>query len=72
LSRFERYDATFTPDAGVVHYAPPEQFEDIACTGKVDVFSFGLIPFEIPVDRPFFAASMRRFAVRGHHPEEEH
>jgi serine/threonine protein kinase len=56
-------EGTLTPDSGTVHYAAPEQFEEQVCTTKVDVFSFGLIIYELLLGRPLFPVSMSPFAV---------
>jgi serine/threonine protein kinase len=67
-SRFEADNATLTPEGGTVRYAAPEQFEaNTACTPKVDVFSFGLILYELLVGEPVFPVSMSPFAVSRAH-----
>jgi serine/threonine protein kinase len=53
-SRCKANDHTPTHDTGTPHYAAPELFEDDARTKKVDVFSFGLICYEILVGRAVF------------------
>jgi hypothetical protein len=62
-SRLEYDDATFTSNAGTVHYAAPEQFLDDTYTRQVDVFSFGSILYEILVGSPVFPSSERPFPV---------
>jgi serine/threonine protein kinase len=46
-SRCQAIDHTPTQVTGTPHYAAPELFEEEARTEKVDVFSFGLILYEI-------------------------
>jgi serine/threonine protein kinase len=49
-------DCTPVPEAGTVHYAAPELYDDrIRPTPTVDVFSFGLILYEILVGVPVFS-----------------
>jgi serine/threonine protein kinase len=62
-SRLESDDATLTSGAGTPHYAAPEQFRDDPYTNKVDVFSFGLILYEILVGSPVFPFSLPPFPV---------
>jgi serine/threonine protein kinase len=65
-SRPVNYDATLTPDTGTVHYAAPEMYkESVHFSGKVDVFSFGLILYEILTGRPVFPPHMRPFPILG-------
>jgi serine/threonine protein kinase len=54
-----------TPDDvnGTVQYAAPEQFFAIHPSTKVDVFSFGLILYEIVVGRPVFGANEAPFSI---------
>jgi serine/threonine protein kinase len=56
-SRSESDDATLTGATGTVHYAAPEMYKDGGITNKVDVFSFGLILYEILVGRAVFRSS---------------
>jgi serine/threonine-protein kinase len=56
-SRSECDDCTSTGDTGTVHYAAPEMYKEVGITNKVDVFSFGLILYEILVARPVFRIS---------------
>jgi serine/threonine protein kinase len=57
-------DAMITPDSGTVYYAAPELFQPKAIsTQKSDVFSFGLIVYEIVEGRPVFSASMKYLEV---------
>jgi serine/threonine protein kinase len=63
-SRFESDDATPLPDTGTVCYAAPEQYlEDAVLTSKIDVFSFGLILYEVLVGCPVFRSSDPPFNV---------
>jgi serine/threonine protein kinase len=62
-SRYEWDDATLTGDAGTVNYAAPERFKDGEYTNKVDVFSFGLIAYEILVGSAVFPYSMYPFPI---------
>jgi serine/threonine protein kinase len=63
-SRFELDRATLTTESGTVRYAAPGQFEESACcTTKVDVFSFGLILYELLLNRPVFPVSIHPFSV---------
>jgi mitogen-activated protein kinase kinase len=65
-SRFEPED--FTAESGTVHYAAPELFQDgIACTTKADLWSFGLILFELFTGRAVFPISMTPFEVIATH-----
>jgi serine/threonine protein kinase len=61
---FQSDDATPTPESGTVRYAAPEQYsEDGAPTPKIDVFSFGLVLYEMLVGSPVFSASEPPFFV---------
>jgi serine/threonine protein kinase len=63
-SRFMADNATATGESGTVHYAAPELFEENAnFTGKVDVWSFGLILYEIVAGRAVFPPSFPPFEV---------
>jgi serine/threonine protein kinase len=53
-SRLEVDDATLTTEAGTVHYAAPEMFNEGELTYKADVFSFGLVLYEILVGSAVF------------------
>jgi serine/threonine protein kinase len=57
-SRCQAIDRTPTHDTGTPHYAAPELFEEEFRTEKVDIFSFGLILYEILVGRAFFPKSV--------------
>jgi serine/threonine protein kinase len=57
-SRYESDDATFTGETGTVYYAAPEMFKEVIPTTKVDIFSFGLVLYEILVGSPVFPLSM--------------
>jgi serine/threonine protein kinase len=49
------YDDRTPEEAGTVYYAAPEMFkEDSACTVKCDIFTFGLIMYEILACKPVF------------------
>jgi serine/threonine protein kinase len=51
-------------DSGSVYYAAPEQFEEnTVLTRKADVFSFGLILYELLTHSAVFPPSMSPFAV---------
>jgi serine/threonine protein kinase len=57
-------DHTLTPEAGTVQYAAPELFhEGSVCTPKVDVYSFGLVLYEILTGNPVFSIAMSPFDV---------
>jgi serine/threonine protein kinase len=63
-ARPRNYDATLTPDTGTVYYAAPEMYkEDEHFSGKVDVFSFGSIVYEILTGCPVFPPSMMPFPI---------
>jgi TPR repeat protein len=56
LSTFESRGGPWTGDTGTVRYAAPEQGYDGPHTKKLDVFSFGLILYEIIGNLPVFGA----------------
>jgi mitogen-activated protein kinase kinase kinase 7 len=62
-SRYEWDDATMTGDTGTVNYAAPEMFREGVYTSKIDVFSFGLICYEILVGSAVFPESMAVFPI---------
>jgi serine/threonine protein kinase len=62
-AHFQSDDATPTAGSGTVRYAAPEQFTDDPPTPKIDVFSFGLVLYEILVGSPVFPSSETPFAV---------
>jgi serine/threonine protein kinase len=63
-SRVESDGATPLPDTGTVCYAAPEQYQDGAVlTSKVDIFSFGLLLYEVLVGSPVFSSSDPPFTV---------
>jgi serine/threonine protein kinase len=57
-------DWTPTGETGTLHYAAPEMFQEVAeCTPKCDVFSFGLVLYEILTKMPVFPRSETPFEV---------
>jgi serine/threonine protein kinase len=62
-SRLDSDDATWTIEAGTPHYAAPEQYKEEPRTNKVDIFSFGLILYEIVVGSAVFPRSMYAIPV---------
>jgi serine/threonine protein kinase len=54
-----------TPDGltGTINYAAPEQLEEALPTAKIDVFSFGLIVYEIVVGSKVFPMSEPPFSI---------
>jgi serine/threonine protein kinase len=62
-SRSEYDNDTFTGDAGTVNYAAPEMYKEEPYTNKVDVFSFGVVLYEILVGRRVFPISEPWLAV---------
>jgi serine/threonine protein kinase len=63
-ARFISDDGSQAPATGTVRYAAPEQFfEDVRLTPKVDIFSFGLILYEVLVASPVFSSLETPFAV---------
>jgi serine/threonine protein kinase len=63
-SRYEWDDATLTTDTGTVNYAAPEQYkEKEGYTNKGDIFSFGLIVYEILLGTAVFPDSMSPFEI---------
>jgi serine/threonine protein kinase len=62
-SRNEYLDITPT-SAGTVHYAAPEMFhEEVPLTRQVDIYSFGLILYEILVGNSFFGEDESPFSI---------
>jgi serine/threonine protein kinase len=57
-SRCKAVDHTPTHDTGTPYYAAPELYEEKERTEKVDVFSFGLILYEVLVGRAVFPKSL--------------
>jgi serine/threonine protein kinase len=56
--------STFTDGAGTLHYTAPELYEEgAACTTKCDLFSFGLVLYELLVGEPVFDTSELPFPV---------
>jgi serine/threonine protein kinase len=66
------FDDTPIGAAGTVHYAAPEQFkEEIqSATPAIDVFSFGLILYEIIVGRAVFPQNLMPFEVIRMHNDD--
>jgi serine/threonine protein kinase len=62
-TRSEYDDRTWTSDTGSVHYAAPEMYREGEITRKADVFSFGLIAYELLVGRPVFHYSEMPFPI---------
>jgi aurora kinase len=63
-SRLESDEATPSGECGTVCYAAPEQYvENAVQTAKMDVFSFGLIVYELLVGSPVFSPSDSPFTV---------
>jgi serine/threonine protein kinase len=61
-SRFESNDCT--GEDGSVHYAAPELFRESAIhTGQADVFTFGLLMYEILTGRAVFPSSDEAFPI---------
>jgi hypothetical protein len=57
-------DPTSRNETGTVHYAAPEQYgEGSVCTTKCDVFTFGLVLYEMLVGVPVFHHSESPFEV---------
>jgi serine/threonine protein kinase len=63
-NRFKDDDSTPTGETGTVHYAAPEQWaEDAECTTKIDVWSFGLILYEILTGQAVFRSTLEPMRV---------
>jgi serine/threonine protein kinase len=64
VSHSEDDVATFGSTTGTLRYAAPEQFEESAiCTTKCDVFTVGLILYEILAGTPVFSLSEPHLVV---------
>jgi serine/threonine protein kinase len=62
--RLQTEDATPTPESGTIYYSAPELYkEDYIPTPKCDVFSFGLILYEVLVRSPVFSPSEQPLPV---------
>jgi serine/threonine protein kinase len=66
-SRCQAVDRTPTVDTGTPHYAAPELFDEVVRDDKVDVFSFGLILYEIVVGSAVFPHDMLSFEIIRQH-----
>jgi serine/threonine protein kinase len=62
-SRSEYDTGTVSGDTGTVNYAAPEMYKEEPYTNKVDVFSFGVVLYEILVGRRVFPISEPPFVV---------
>jgi serine/threonine protein kinase len=63
-SRFIDDDATLTGETGTPQYAAPEQWQEEAqCTPKVDIWSFGLIVYEMLTRRAVFPSTIGPIGV---------
>jgi abelson tyrosine-protein kinase 1/abelson tyrosine-protein kinase 2 len=63
-SRLQSDDATPSHEFGTVQYAAPEQFfEDSVATPSIDVFTFGLILYELLTGSPVFSPLEPPFEV---------
>jgi serine/threonine protein kinase len=66
VSRFATEADTLTGGVGTIHYMAPECFAGGELTDKVDVYSFGLILYEIVVGKPVFSRGESPAAVIAH------
>jgi serine/threonine protein kinase len=57
-SRFRDVDSTLTQQVGTPQYMAPEMYEEPPYDSKVDVFSFGLIFYEILTGHPVFSPDL--------------
>jgi serine/threonine-protein kinase CTR1 len=64
-SRLEIDDSRLTTDTATVNYAAPEMFEEGDSTNKADVFSFGLVLYEILIGSAVFPSSRKDMEVMG-------
>jgi serine/threonine protein kinase len=62
-SRANSGQSTFTQRVGNPNYVAPEMYQDGTYDSAVDVFSFGLIMYEILCDKPAFANVRRASAL---------
>jgi serine/threonine protein kinase len=58
-----RFADELTNQAGATHYMAPECFGDKGYTNMVDVYSFGLILYEIIVGQPVFSPEKNQLVV---------
>jgi len=56
-------DTTQTHQVSFSPYMAPEMYQDDECTTAADVFSFGLILYEMLVGHPVFPPTLSPFAV---------
>jgi serine/threonine protein kinase len=67
-SRYRSNELTPTRGAGTPRYSAPELFsEEVDHTATVDVFSFGLILYEIVVGSAVFPQALKAFEIIGRH-----
>jgi serine/threonine-protein kinase len=66
-SRLTWSDDTPTGNTGTAHYAAPEQFKTDIPTVEADVFSFGLILYEILTGLAVFPATLTPFEIIREH-----
>jgi serine/threonine protein kinase len=66
-SQCQAIDYTPTRDTGTPHYAAPELFEEVILTEKVDIFSFGLILYEILVGSAVFPKDLKPLEIIRQH-----
>jgi serine/threonine protein kinase len=64
-------DPDYTPmyATGTTHYAAPELYKEDQWNEKVDIFSFGLIVYELVVGHPVFPKSLTPFEILRQHRE---
>jgi serine/threonine protein kinase len=62
-SRLRECDDTPSGDTGTTHYAAPERYNEEIPTASVDVFSFGLILYEILAGQAVFPDDLTPFEI---------